>query len=218
MGRSGDPCLSASESMLYSRSVSGTACRFRTAYPVHLWPLEVRQARFELPVPGVGPEEGVRMVLRLELKTFGGVPLRELREKISESEEKPLESLRFYLQGEGKVVYALHELLHNHLVAVELRPGGPRDVPSPVRLPKSDGKIDMWSQSAAQGVVLAKTRWVRLSSNMGLGAYDVLEATAPFPEPEWPDVLPQQIFEIAFRDRVISTIEHPVVRRLRGLE
>ena len=53
--------------MLYSRSVSGTACRFRTAYPVHLWPLELRQARFELPIPGVGPEEGVRTVLRLEM-------------------------------------------------------------------------------------------------------------------------------------------------------
>ena len=123
--------------MLYSRSVAGTSCRFRTAYPVHLWPLEMRQARFELPIPGVGPEEGVRTVLRLELKTFGGSPLRELKEKVSESEEKHLESLRFYLQGEGKVVYALHELIHNHLVAVELRPGGPRDVPSPVKLPKS---------------------------------------------------------------------------------
>ncbi len=123
--------------MLYSRSVAGTSCRFRTAYPVHLWPLEVRQARFELPIPGVGPEEGVRTVLRLELKTFGSAPLRELKEKISESEEKNLESLRFYLHGEGKLVYALHELVHNHLVAVELRPGGPRDVPSPVKLPKS---------------------------------------------------------------------------------
>lgn len=124
-------------SMLYSRSVAGTSCRFRTAYPVRIWPIEVRQARFELPIPGVGPEEGVRTVLRLELKTFGGSPLRELREKVSESEEKPLDSLRFFLQGEGKLVYALHELVHNHLVAVELRPGGPRDVPSPVRLPKS---------------------------------------------------------------------------------
>lgn len=124
-------------SMLYSRSVAGTSCRFRTAYPVRIWPVEMRQARFELPIPGVGPEEGVRTVLRLELKTFGGAPLRELREKISESEEKPLDSLRFFLQGEGKLVYALHELIHNHLVAVELRPGGPRDVPSPVRLPKS---------------------------------------------------------------------------------
>ncbi|MBP7675208.1 MAG: type VI secretion system baseplate subunit TssF, partial [Thermoanaerobaculia bacterium] len=125
------------DSMLYSRSVAGTSCRFRTAYPVRIWPVEMRQARFELPIPGVGPEEGVRTVLRLELKTFGGAPLRELREKVSESEEKPLDALRFFLQGEGKLVYALHELIHNHLVAVELRPGGPRDVPSPVRLPRS---------------------------------------------------------------------------------
>ncbi len=124
-------------SMLYSRSVGGTACRFRTAYPVHLWPIEVRSARFELPMPGVGPEEGVRTVLRLELRTFGGTPLSQLKEKISESEERPLRSLRFYLQGEAKVIHALHEQLHNHLVSVDLRPGGPRDVPSPVTLPVS---------------------------------------------------------------------------------
>ena len=92
-------------------------------------------ARFELPIPGVGPDgrraddapsraEGVR---RRPPPRAQGEDLR--------AEEKPLESLRFYLQGEGKVVHALHELLYNDLVAVELRPGGPRDVPSPVKLP-----------------------------------------------------------------------------------
>ena len=120
---------------LSSRSVGGTACRFRTGYPVRLWPLEVRSARFELPVPGVGPDEDVRTVLRLELKTFGGIPLSDLREKISEFEERPLDRLRFYLSGEGKVVHALYEHLNLHVAAVELRPGGPRDTPSPVRLP-----------------------------------------------------------------------------------
>lgn len=88
----------------------------------------------------------------------------------------------------------------------------------PVRLPNADGRQDSWSTSAAQGVALAKTRWIRLSSNMALGAYDVYEAAAPVPEPEWPDANAEQIFAIAFRDRVITTVDHPVVRRLRGLE
>lgn len=123
--------------VVYTRAVGGTSCRFRTAYPVELWPLEVKSARFELPTPGVGPEEGVRTVLRLELKTFAGLPLSELKERVSESEERPLQRLRLYLQGEGKVVYSLYEHLLNDVVAVELRPGGPRDLPSPVRLDPS---------------------------------------------------------------------------------
>ncbi len=88
----------------------------------------------------------------------------------------------------------------------------------PVRLPNADGRLDSWSASAAQGVALAKARWIRLSSNMDNGAYDVLEATAPIPEPEWPGVDMQTILNIAFRDRVIATADHSVVRRLRGLE
>jgi type VI secretion system protein ImpG len=123
--------------MVYSRPVGGTSCRFRTAYPVDLWPLEVKSARFELPMPGVGPPDGVRTVLRLEVKTFGGLPLKELKERVSENEERPLERLRFYLQGEGKTIHALYEHLMNEVVAVELRPGGPRDLPSPVQLPSS---------------------------------------------------------------------------------
>ncbi|KAA0253315.1 MAG: type VI secretion system baseplate subunit TssF [Acidobacteria bacterium] len=123
--------------VVYTRAVSGTSCRFRTAYPVDLWPMEVKSARFELPVPGVGPEEGVRTVLRLELKTFGDLPLSDLKRRVSESEERPIDRVRVYLQGEGKAVYSLYEHLLNDVVAVELRPGGPRDVPSPIRLDPS---------------------------------------------------------------------------------
>src|SRR5574341_1715807 len=35
------------DAMIYSQPVGGTPCRFRTCYPVTLWPIEVTSARFD---------------------------------------------------------------------------------------------------------------------------------------------------------------------------
>ncbi len=128
----------ARHSSVVTRPVDGTACRFRTAYPVKIWPVEVKSVRFELPYPGIGPSEGVRSVMRLELKTHGGIPFRELRAKASDGTEIPLQSLRFYLKADDvETQFALYEHLLNNVVGVDFRPGGPKDVPSPVSLPSS---------------------------------------------------------------------------------
>ncbi len=86
----------------------------------------------------------------------------------------------------------------------------------PIRLPGADGKIDAWSRSAMDAADEAKSRWVRVSANMSLGAYDVAVAPAQLPEPEWPGITFQEIIKIAFRDKMISEWNHPVLRRLRG--
>jgi hypothetical protein len=35
-------------------------------------------------------------------------------------------------------------------------------------------------------------------------------------EPEWPELSFQELVRIAFRDRMITSLEHAVVKRLRG--
>jgi hypothetical protein len=85
----------------------------------------------------------------------------------------------------------------------------------PTRLPGPDGRIDPWNQSALEGCELARTEWVRLKSNQKIGAYDVSVASF-HAEPEWPDLSFQEILRIAFKDKVISDWEHPVLKRLRG--
>ena len=47
----------------------------------------------------------------------------------------------------------------------------------PIRLPGADGKIDDWSRSAMDAADEAKSRWVRVTSNMSLGAYEVAVAS-----------------------------------------
>jgi type VI secretion system protein ImpG len=109
-------------STLASAPIDGIPCRFRTAYPVTIWPVELKAARFEqAPAVTIGGRDA-RTMLHLELRVLGGAALPELKEKARDGTERPLSSLRFYLQGEGKVVHALYELLFNDALAVELRP------------------------------------------------------------------------------------------------
>jgi hypothetical protein len=86
----------------------------------------------------------------------------------------------------------------------------------PVRLPGPDGRLDEWSRTALDAAEMAAKGWVRIAANMPLGAYDVFRATGQLPEPEWPDVPFRELLCIAFRDRFIQSLDHPVLRRLRG--
>ncbi|MFL5342053.1 MAG: hypothetical protein ACJ8F7_18060, partial [Gemmataceae bacterium] len=86
----------------------------------------------------------------------------------------------------------------------------------PARLPGADGKLDEWSRTALEAADMAMKRWVRVQANMPLGAYDVCEAHGELPEPEWPDLSFGQILKIAFKDRIITTLDHAVLRKLRG--
>lgn len=86
----------------------------------------------------------------------------------------------------------------------------------PIRLPGPDGRTDDWSRSSMDAAEEAKSRWVRVTSNMALGAYDVTVASGQVAEPTWPGISFQEIIKIAFRDKMISERNHPVLRRLRG--
>ncbi len=86
----------------------------------------------------------------------------------------------------------------------------------PVRLPGPNGKVDNWSRSSLEGAELATKQWVRIAANMDVGAYDVFTTSAPLPEPEWPDVQFRELLKIAFKDRFIDSLDHPVLKRLMG--
>jgi hypothetical protein len=87
----------------------------------------------------------------------------------------------------------------------------------PVRLPTPEDKKSEWWRSAREAAELAMTRWVRMKANMDLGAYDIGAAESTLSEPEWPKHPFQELVRIGFRDSVITTLDHPVVKRLRGL-
>jgi hypothetical protein len=51
---------------------------------------------------------------------------------------------------------------------------------------------------------------------MNLGAYDIYKAQSIMSDPEWPEQGFWDLIKIAFRDHLITTIDHPVIKRLRG--
>jgi hypothetical protein len=86
----------------------------------------------------------------------------------------------------------------------------------PLRMPAPDGKFDEWGRSALEAADLAQKGWVRVTSNMSLGAYEVLAATAPLPDPQWSDQSLGGLLKVGFKDRYIDRADHPVLRKLRG--
>ena len=80
----------------------------------------------------------------------------------------------------------------------------------PVPLPGADGKWNSWHESRAGGVELAKSRWLRFKSVKSSGAYDFVIGSEALPEPEWPDLDMEALIQIAFKGKVIDTVDHPI--------
>ena len=87
----------------------------------------------------------------------------------------------------------------------------------PVRLPGPDGKTNEWWRSAREAAELPMTKWVRIKANMSLGAYEIFSAESVMQDPVWSELPFNELLRIAFRDRIIDSLSHPVVKRLRGL-
>jgi hypothetical protein len=123
------------------------------------------------------------------------------------------------LKGQSTEVYA---------VSPDLAPSLPRDV-TRLRLVTAitrDGRLflwrlrhpnsagDMWAYSDLAAADAAERDWVRVTAVNG--AFDIYRATGVLPEPEWPKQSFEEIFRLAFRDRVIESVDHPVLRQLEG--
>lgn len=109
---------------LYSQPFQGTPCRFRTSYPVLLWPIEVTEASLESLDPVGSRGRWSEAVLKLKLQCLNGTKLSELSIPEGEYAGK-IERLRFFLNGETQLVYPLYELLFNDdqfVTRVELHP------------------------------------------------------------------------------------------------
>jgi type VI secretion system protein ImpG len=103
-------------SRLRSRPVNDLPCKYRTAYPVTLWPVALTAARVQgPPFPAdFRPPPGTAAVLRLTLEAQAGAKFSDLS----------LDVLRLHLLGESHLTAALYEVLFNHTKQVMLRPVG----------------------------------------------------------------------------------------------
>jgi type VI secretion system protein ImpG len=98
-------------------------CRFRTCYPVTVWPLKVSAASLEDPgqIAFLSAETNVAAALSIELECTQGA-LKDLE----------LKHLRFFLNGDAIAVNTLYEWLFTHVRKIALLPEGKT---KPVYLP-----------------------------------------------------------------------------------
>ena len=87
----------------------------------------------------------------------------------------------------------------------------------PCKLPGPDGRSNPWYETALQAAELAQTRWVRVVADMSLGGYQTYVASEALPDPEWPELSFGELLKLAFGDQYITSLDHPVVKRLKGL-
>jgi type VI secretion system protein ImpG len=90
-----------------------TACEFRTAHDLELWPLELVSAQSfsfapDLPLAQLPARARIRGGVRLRLRTTAGLKFNELT----------LDRLRLFLSGNDEVAYKLYELCHGACVGV----------------------------------------------------------------------------------------------------
>jgi hypothetical protein len=86
----------------------------------------------------------------------------------------------------------------------------------PVKLPLDGNAQRAWSASAIAAAEETKTLWVKLVGDKGAGAYRYIKATGDLGEPQWQDKSLGELLQLAFKERYIGTLEHEVLRDLRG--
>jgi len=89
----------------------------------------------------------------------------------------------------------------------------------PVRIPTEEDRLSKWITSRIEAVQRAKTKWIRMIANTapGAGYYDIKEAQGNLGEPVWPEESLQELINIAFRNRLIDSADHPIIKALLGL-
>jgi type VI secretion system protein ImpG len=115
-------------SLLYSRPVAGTPCKFRTCFNTTLWPITVETAEWKTPervspMIRTGPE--TTAVLRLVLRCAQDITFDKLQ----------IESLRMFLHADSALAYALYELMANNCRQILVRDPAAGSKRQPVVLP-----------------------------------------------------------------------------------
>lgn len=85
-----------------------------------------------------------------------------------------------------------------------------------IKLPGADGRSNTWTDSALQIAKAAETTWCRMVSDTTNGIYTHYVPTAELPDPKWPALSFNEIIKLAFRGRMIESLDHPILRELRG--
>jgi len=78
------------------------------------------------------------------------------------------------------------------------------------------GKISDWYTSALDCAERAMTKWIQVVADQSAGVYSMALAEEALEEPEWPEQSFKELFQIGFKRRIVSGLDHPIFKQLRG--
>lgn len=113
-GKADEGVLVDRHSLMRAKPVNEVRCRFRTVYPVRLWPIEVSELDFigantiDARLP-----DGARSALRIRIRPTVEAPISEFS----------IPALTFYLHAGSGIVHVLHELLLRDPLGLVVRKG-----------------------------------------------------------------------------------------------
>ena len=149
---------------IHSKPENGNVCSFRTCYPVSLWPLRVTGASVSpvnrFAAPGVPADAAA--VIRIGMECLGGLRLEQL----------PIDSIRFYLNGESAAVHTLYEFLFLNSLRVAIR-----------ALPAREGEAQgLLPSNSLQQVGFTTAEGILPYSDRSFLGYRLLQEYFSFPE------------------------------------
>jgi hypothetical protein len=86
----------------------------------------------------------------------------------------------------------------------------------PIRLSDARGDLNSWVASAIRVVNDYNDRWIRIKARLNAGCYEVFEAPTVSPAPIWPTDGIKFFVNRAFKGKIITFLEHPIIRQLKG--
>jgi type VI secretion system protein ImpG len=111
-GKASQGVLVDRHTLLHAQPVDGVRCRFRTSYPVRLWPIEVAKVEV-VPPPGGPVPADARSALRIRLQALPGTQLHELS----------IDRLRFFLNAPAGLAGPLYRMLASDALGVVVQRG-----------------------------------------------------------------------------------------------
>ncbi len=148
--------------LISKRTVEGMPCRFRTSYPVELWPVTFAECNWRQPEQIASPLRvpGAAALLRILLRAGEDIALASTG----------MRSLRFYLAGDNAVTFTLYELLSRDCVRIA------------VRHPKHPGKVIELSPECLEPCGFSEEESVLPYTRRSFDGYRLLQEYFSFPE------------------------------------
>lgn len=81
----------------------------------------------------------------------------------------------------------------------------------------TDDRENGWLDTARDAAVNHAGKWINVSSDLVTSSYRLAEPVEQLAPPQPPALPLSKLLGIAFKGRVITSIEHPLMRELRGL-